>query len=249
MDWERMSNYPYPSHDIDTNISQSIGSFYAFILSRSERIRLTVVARSNYDAVAANGISINSQNHGKHHVKPDSGKSLKLVAKHYIKQSTVLRHVKDAGHKFDFVICTNKAVDQASTAADVAPAIGDDTSIVIIQNGVGNEDAFRDSFPKTTIISCVVCLSYSMHVTYFMTNLIRRGLEQDSHNLVSLNTLHLKTCRWGCTRIKPAIQSSTKVTSHSSNHCSQSAKPFSKSFRTSKSNAGKRSCGTQPGTP
>lgn len=28
-----------------------IGSFYAFILSRSDRVRLTVVARSNYDAV------------------------------------------------------------------------------------------------------------------------------------------------------------------------------------------------------
>lgn len=32
----------------------SIGSFYAFILSRSDRVRLTVVARSNYDAVKAN---------------------------------------------------------------------------------------------------------------------------------------------------------------------------------------------------
>ncbi|GKU05855.1 2-dehydropantoate 2-reductase [Fusarium langsethiae] len=117
----------------------AIGSFYAFILSRSEHVRLTVVARSNYDAVAANGISINSQNHGKHHVKPDS----------------VLKHVKDAGQKFDFVICTNKAVDQASTAADVTPAIGDNTTIVIIQNGVGNEDAFRERFSKTTIISCV----------------------------------------------------------------------------------------------
>jgi ketopantoate reductase len=72
--------------------------------------------------------------------------------------SIVLRHVKDAGQKFDFVICTNKAVDQASTAADVAPAVGDDTSLVIIQNGVGNEDAFRERFPSTTIISCVVRL-------------------------------------------------------------------------------------------
>lgn len=31
-----------------------IGSFYAFILSRSDRVRLTVVARSNYEAVRAN---------------------------------------------------------------------------------------------------------------------------------------------------------------------------------------------------
>jgi hypothetical protein len=28
-----------------------IGSFYAFILERTKRVRLTVVARSNYEAV------------------------------------------------------------------------------------------------------------------------------------------------------------------------------------------------------
>ena len=32
----------------------SIGSFYAFILSQSTRVRLAVVARSNYDAVKNN---------------------------------------------------------------------------------------------------------------------------------------------------------------------------------------------------
>jgi hypothetical protein len=33
---------------------RSIGSFYAFILHRADRVRLTVVARSNYDAVVKN---------------------------------------------------------------------------------------------------------------------------------------------------------------------------------------------------
>ncbi|WZH48316.1 enolase C-terminal domain-like protein [Fusarium acuminatum] len=117
----------------------AIGSFYAFILSRSERVRLTVVARSNFAAVAANGIKIESENHGKHHVKPHK----------------VLRSVADAEQKFDFIICTNKAVDQASSAADIAPGVGDNTTIVIIQNGVGNEDAFRERFPSISIISCV----------------------------------------------------------------------------------------------
>lgn len=32
-------------------MQHSIGSFYAFILQRSDRVRLTVVARSNYEAV------------------------------------------------------------------------------------------------------------------------------------------------------------------------------------------------------
>jgi ketopantoate reductase len=71
--------------------------------------------------------------------------------------STVLRTVADAKQKFDFIICTNKAIDQESSATDIAPGVGDNTCIVIIQNGVGNEDAFRERFPNVTIISCVVC--------------------------------------------------------------------------------------------
>ncbi|QGI86818.1 hypothetical protein CEK25_013547 [Fusarium fujikuroi] len=126
-------------HGPDGSIREWIGSFYAFILSRSEHVHLTVVARSNFEAVSANGISIDSQNHGKHRVKPHK----------------VFRTVAEAGQKFDFIICTNKAVDQLSTAGDIAPGVGDDTSIVIIQNGVGNEDAFREKFPSVTIISCV----------------------------------------------------------------------------------------------
>ncbi|KAF5692968.1 galactonate dehydratase [Fusarium denticulatum] len=126
-------------HGPDGSIREWIGSFYAFILSRSEHVHLTVVARSNFEAVSANGISIDSQNHGKHHVKPHK----------------VFRSVSQANRKFDFIICTNKAVDQLSTAADIAPGVGDNTSIVIIQNGVGNEDAFREKFPSATIISCV----------------------------------------------------------------------------------------------
>lgn len=40
--------------------SHSIGSFYAFILNRSDRVRLTVVARSNYDAVVKDVRTTNS---------------------------------------------------------------------------------------------------------------------------------------------------------------------------------------------
>lgn len=34
-------------------------------------------------------------------------------------------------------------------------AVGPDTIIAIIQNGVGNEDPFREKYPSNTIISCV----------------------------------------------------------------------------------------------
>ncbi|KAJ9269230.1 hypothetical protein DTO212C5_4725 [Paecilomyces variotii] len=118
----------------------AIGSFYAFILSRSQNVRLTVVARSNYDAVKMNGIVIKSQNHGEHVVRPYK----------------VVKNAAEAEQSFDYIVCCHKAIQQDHVPKQLAPAVDTSkTTIVIIQNGVGNEDAFREAFPKCTIISCV----------------------------------------------------------------------------------------------
>ncbi|KPM39760.1 hypothetical protein AK830_g6815 [Neonectria ditissima] len=118
----------------------AIGSFYTFILSRNDHVRLTVVARSNYDAVKANGIKITSQNHGEHHVYPHR----------------VVRTAAEAGQQFDYVVCAHKAIAQSSHPSQIEAGVDEKrTTIVIIQNGVGNEEPFRDSFPTMTILSCV----------------------------------------------------------------------------------------------
>ncbi|KAI0146188.1 2-dehydropantoate 2-reductase [Xylariaceae sp. FL1272] len=117
----------------------AIGSFYAFILSRVENVRLTVVARSNYDAVKSNGIQITSENHGKHVVKP----------------YRVVKAAAEAPSTFDYIVCAHKAIDQAAVPEHIAPGVDERTTIVIIQNGVGNEVPFRKRFPGATIISCV----------------------------------------------------------------------------------------------
>ncbi|KAI0023662.1 ketopantoate reductase PanE/ApbA-domain-containing protein [Xylariomycetidae sp. FL0641] len=118
----------------------AIGSFYTFILSRNERVRLTVVARSNYDAVSSNGISVNSGNHGEHHIRPHK----------------VVRTAAEADQKFDYVVCAHKAIGQADVPPQIEAAVeAGRTTIVIIQNGVGNEEPFRTAFPEATIISCV----------------------------------------------------------------------------------------------
>ncbi|KAJ9199093.1 hypothetical protein DTO166G4_7370 [Paecilomyces variotii] len=118
----------------------AIGSFYAFILSRSQNVRLTVVARSNYDAVKMNGIVIKSQNHGEHVVRP----------------CKVVKNAAEAGQSFEYIVCCHKAIQQDHVPKQLVSAVDTSkTTIVIIQNGVGNEDAFREAFPKCTIISCV----------------------------------------------------------------------------------------------
>ncbi|VUC25725.1 unnamed protein product [Clonostachys rosea] len=135
--------YIAPSDAEKKNIEEQIagiGSFYTFILSQSNQVRLTVIARSNYDAVQANGLKISSQNHGEHHVKPHR----------------VVRNAAEAGQKFDYIVCAHKAIDQAAAPPDIAPGVDQDrTTIVIIQNGVGNEEPFRQYFPSATILSAV----------------------------------------------------------------------------------------------
>ncbi|KAL1876144.1 hypothetical protein Plec18167_005407 [Paecilomyces lecythidis] len=118
----------------------AIGSFYAFILSRSPNVRLTVVARSNHDAVKANGLVIKSQNHGEHTIRPYK----------------VVKTPAEAEQSFDYIVCCHKAIQQDHAPKQLAPAVdASKTTIVIIQNGVGNEDPFREAFPTCTILSCV----------------------------------------------------------------------------------------------
>ncbi|KAF9880053.1 2-dehydropantoate 2-reductase [Colletotrichum karsti] len=118
----------------------AIGSFYAFVLSRVSNVRLTVVARSNYDAVKQNGIILKSENHGEHTIRPYK----------------VVRNAAEADTKFDYIVCAHKAITQDAVPAQIAPAVDDQKStIVIIQNGVGNEVPFRKAFPHATIVSCV----------------------------------------------------------------------------------------------
>ncbi|RAL13889.1 ketopantoate reductase family protein [Aspergillus homomorphus CBS 101889] len=122
----------------------AIGSFYAFILHSCPRVRLTVVARSNYSAVKENGILLKSANHGEHRFHPD-----RVI--HSLSELT-----SSPSPPFDYVVCTNKAIDVDDVARSLAPAItAEKTTIVIIQNGVGNEEPFRRLYPGNEIVSCV----------------------------------------------------------------------------------------------
>lgn len=118
----------------------AVGSFYAFILSRNPSVQLSVVCRSNHAAVSSHGLRFTSQNHG---------------GPHTVTPTQVLRNPAEAGKTFDFVVCAHKAIDQDSVPAKLTSVIGPETTIVIIQNGVGNEDPFRATFPQNTILSCV----------------------------------------------------------------------------------------------
>jgi ketopantoate reductase len=119
----------------------AIGSFYAFILQRSPRVRLSVVARSNYEAVKANGVTIRSANHGSHTFKPFQ----------------VLQTPGDATQKFDYVVCANKAIGVEAICQALKPVVREgETAFALMQNGVGIEEEFQRVWPSCTVLSGVV---------------------------------------------------------------------------------------------
>lgn len=59
-------------------------------------------------------------------------------------------------HPFNYVVLAHKAIDQDGVASQLQSAINVSTTIVIVQNGVGNEEPFRRVYPDSSIITCVV---------------------------------------------------------------------------------------------
>ncbi|KAF4119343.1 2-dehydropantoate 2-reductase [Geosmithia morbida] len=159
----------------------AIGSFYAFIISRNENVRLTVVARSNYEAVKANGIQITSENHGEHRVVP----------------YRVVRTAAEAATTFDYIVCAHKALNQASVPSQIASCVSDrETTIAIIQNGVGNEEPFRAAFPTATIISGVTWVGAKQTepgiVAHTSSEDLQVGLFENKHGDSALDNRNLE---------------------------------------------------------
>jgi 2-dehydropantoate 2-reductase len=103
-------------------------------------VSLSVVARSNYQQVKDDGLRIESANHG---------------GGHKVNISKVYRSPDEITSPFDYIVCAHKAVNPSKIPSLLKSAVDDQTTFVIIQNGVGNEEPFRTTFPHNIIISCV----------------------------------------------------------------------------------------------
>ena len=120
----------------------SVGAVYVYILQQGGA-EVTAVCRSNYEAVRAHGFTIKSNMFGDVLVKPQ-----------------VVRSPSDAHGTFDYVVICSKAMPgvKPSGAELIKPAVGPKTGIVIVQNGIGNEEEYAEIFPDNPIISGVVYL-------------------------------------------------------------------------------------------
>ena len=113
----------------------AVGGFYGARLAQAGA-EVSVVARSDYDAVAAQGI----------HVQSDSGDTWFVPRK-------VLRSAVEYGEEADVVLVATKVLPVVDTPRLVGGAVGRGTSILLVQNGIDIEEPVRRAFPDNEILS------------------------------------------------------------------------------------------------
>ncbi|KAI9501497.1 hypothetical protein GGI25_002039 [Coemansia spiralis] len=125
----------------------AIGGLFAWRLSLSRNVVVSLVCRSNYNQIKTNGYLINSTQFGKAIYHP------------YNTYQSVEEAVANEG-TYDYVIVALKALPNIyDSSLRVSPAVGDNTMVVLFQNGIGIEQPFVDRFPRTALVSSVSFVS------------------------------------------------------------------------------------------
>jgi 2-dehydropantoate 2-reductase len=114
----------------------AVGALFGSALAR-QGARVSVVCRSDYDAVSRDGYDIRSKSFGDHRFRPDH----------------VYRNVADCREPPDYLLLTSKVLESVDRAALIRPAVGPRTVIVLIQNGVDIEPPVAEAFPDNELLS------------------------------------------------------------------------------------------------
>lgn len=117
--------------------SGAVGSFYGSLLAR-QGADVSMVARSDYEHVNVHGIDVASDTKlGHYHFRP----------------RTVVRNASELTEKPDYVLLCIKVVEHADRVGLLKDAVGPETSIVLISNGIDIEDEIAKAFPNNELIS------------------------------------------------------------------------------------------------
>jgi 2-dehydropantoate 2-reductase len=114
----------------------AVGALFGSALAR-QGARVSVVCRSDYDAVSRDGYDIRSKVFGDHRFRPEH----------------VYRNVADCREPPDYLLLTSKVLENVDRAALIRPAVGPRTVIVLIQNGVDIEPPIAEAFPDNELLS------------------------------------------------------------------------------------------------
>lgn len=125
----------------------AVGAFYASRLATIRNINVSVICRSNYKAVKANGFKVTSPTYGDYTFTPHETFSSPEEAR---ANST----------RWDFIlVCTKALPDVHDDSQILEGLISHGTAIALIQNGLGVEAAYAKRFPDVPLLSAVTIIS------------------------------------------------------------------------------------------
>lgn len=133
-----------PSPSILVVGAGAIGALYGSVLAR-QGARVSVVCRSDFDAVSRDGYKIKSKTLGDYTFKPER----------------VYRTVAECKTPPDYLILTVKVLEGEDRAALIRPAVGPTTVIVLLENGIDIEPEIVKAFPQNEVLSCLAFVGVS----------------------------------------------------------------------------------------
>ncbi|KAK4701096.1 hypothetical protein P7C70_g5141, partial [Phenoliferia sp. Uapishka_3] len=123
----------------------AVGAFYGSRLHGPAHVSVT--CRSNYKAVSSNGLKLQTHSFGDYHFSP-----------HRVFSS--IEEAAKSGIRWDYVVVTTKALpDVVDDSKTIESVVGEESVIVLIQNGVGVEEPHRERFAKNVVLSAVTIVS------------------------------------------------------------------------------------------
>lgn len=123
----------------------AIGAFYGAALQVAGA-DVSVVCRGEYETVCENGFAVESQRLGDRTFRPSQ--TLRSAAGYQ-------------GGAPDYVVVSVKVVEGTDRAALIREAVGPETAIVLIENGVEIEGEIADAFPGNELISALAFVQVS----------------------------------------------------------------------------------------
>ncbi len=125
----------------------AVGAFYASRLAQVPDTHVSVICRSNYNAVKANGFSVTSPQFGSYKFTPSQTFANPDEA-------------RKSGTCWDYILVSTKALPDVSDDSETLEGlVGDKTAIVLVQNGLGVEAPYAKRFPTANILSAVTIVS------------------------------------------------------------------------------------------
>ncbi len=112
----------------------AVGGYYGSLLARADNDVVFVARRDNLEAIRKHGLRVNSVNSGNFTLRAKAVDSL------------------DGGWTADLTLFCVKSYQNAPAIETIAPAIGDDTTILTLQNGIGSGSDLSAAFGADKVL-------------------------------------------------------------------------------------------------